>query len=136
MDYTQNGLKIKNRKPLEMARTFTADLVMRAMKSCRNSEVFGTEKLSIFHLKHLGPRAIEYITTLFNASVTTCQIPAIWKSSLFIPITKPCKVTAQETSYRPISLLFSYLLSTIISFLLQTNKVSDLSTRPPQLCYS
>ena len=61
--------------------------------------------LSIFHLKHLGPRAIEYIITLFNLSVTTCQIPAIWKSSLIIPIPKPGKDTSVGTSYRPISLL-------------------------------
>ena len=88
------------RKPLEMARTFTADLVMKAIKSCRNSKVFGADKLSIFHLKHLGPRAIEYIH-----SVTTYQIPTIWKSSLIIPIPKPGKNTSQETSYRPISLL-------------------------------
>ena len=55
--------------------------VMKAIKSSRNSKAFGPDKLSIFHLKHLGPMAIEYITTLFNLSVTTCQIPAIWKSS-------------------------------------------------------
>ena len=56
------------RKPLEMVRTFTTDLVMKAIKSCRSSKAFVTDKLSIFHLKHLGPRAIEYITTLFNLS--------------------------------------------------------------------
>ena len=78
---------------------------MKAIKSCRNSKAFGPDKLSIFHLKHLGPRAIEYITALFNLSVTTCQIPAIWKSSLIIPIPKPGKDTSQGTSYRPISLL-------------------------------
>ena len=76
------------RKSLEMAQTFTMDLVRRAIKICRNSEAFGTDKLSIFHLKNLGTRAIEYITALFNLSVTTCQIPAIWKSSLIIPIPK------------------------------------------------
>ena len=65
------------RKPLEMVRTFTTDLVMKAIKSCRNSKAFGPDKLSIFHLKHLGPRAIEYITALFNLSATTCRIPAI-----------------------------------------------------------
>ena len=59
------------RKPLEMAQTFTVDLVIRAIKSCRNSKAFGTNKLSIFHLKHLGPRPIEYITALFNLSLTT-----------------------------------------------------------------
>ena len=93
------------RKPLEMVRTFTTDLVMKAIRSCGNSRAFGPEKLSIFHLKHLGPRVIEYITTLFNLSATTCRIPAIWKSSLIIPIPKPDKDTYQGTSYRPISLI-------------------------------
>ena len=113
------------RKSLEMAQSFTSDLVMKAIKSCRNSKAFGPDKLSIFHLKHLGPRAIEYITALFNLSVTTCQIPAIWKSSLIIPIPKPGKDTSQGTSYRPISLLCpaakvmeSLLLPTINKFLL------------------
>ena len=65
------------------------------------------------------------ITTLFNLSVTTCQIPAIWKSSLIIPIPKPGKDTSQGTSYRPISLLCpsakvmeSLLLPTINKYLL------------------
>ena len=78
---------------------------MKAIKSCRNSKAFGPDKLSIFHLKHLGPRAIEYITTLFNLSATTCRIPAIWKSSLIISIPKPGMDTSQGTSYRPISLI-------------------------------
>ena len=90
---------------MEMAQTFTTDLVRRAIKSYRNSKAFGLDKLSIFHLKNLGPRTIEYIATLFNLSVTTCQIPAIWKSSLIIPIPKPGKDTSVGTSYRPISLL-------------------------------
>ena len=60
------------RKSLDMAQTFTTDLVSRAIKSCRTSKAFGPDKLSIFHLKNLGPRAIEYITALFNLSVTTC----------------------------------------------------------------
>ena len=90
---------------MEMAETFTADIVTRAIKSCRNSKAFGPDKFSIFHLKNLGPRAIEYITALFNLSVTNCQIPAIWKSSLIIPIPKPGKDTSVGTSYRPISLL-------------------------------
>ena len=131
------------RKPLEMVRIFTTDLVMKAIKSCRNSKAIGPDKHSIFHLKHLGPRAIEYITTLFNLSATTCLIPAIWKSSLIIPIQKPGKDTSQGTSYRPISLIcpaakvmFFYQRSTNISSLLETNTVSDVNTLPPWLCYS
>ena len=46
-----------------MVRTFTTDLVMKAIMSCRNSTAFGLDKLSIFHLKHLGPRANKYITS-------------------------------------------------------------------------
>ena len=46
----------------------------REIKSCRNSKVFGPDKLSIFHLNHLGPKAIEYITALFILSVTTYSI--------------------------------------------------------------
>ena len=87
-----------------MAQTLTTDLV-RTIKSCRNSKTFGPDKLSIFHFKHLVPRAIEHITALFNLSVTTCQIPAIWKSSMIIPIPKPGKDTSIGTSYRSISLL-------------------------------
>ena len=82
------------RKSLEMTQTFTTDLVRRAIKSYRNNKAFGPDQLSIFHLKHIGPRTIEFITSLFNLSVTTCQIPAIWKSSLIIPIPKPGKDTS------------------------------------------
>ena len=40
--------------------TFTTDLVTRAIRSCSNTKTFGPDKLSIFHLKHLGPRATAY----------------------------------------------------------------------------
>ena len=96
MDRLMNG---------QIAHTFTTDLVRRAIKSCRNSKAFGQDKLSIFHLKHLGPRAIEYTTALFNLSITTCQISAIWKSSLIIPIPNPGKDNSVGTSYRPTSLI-------------------------------
>ena len=104
-----------------MAQTFTMDLVMRAIKSCRNSKAFRPDKLSIFHFKNLGPRATEYITALFNLSVTTCQIPAIWKSSLIIPIPKPGKDTSVGTSYRLLcsaaKVLESLILPTINKYL-------------------
>ena len=93
------------RKSLEMAQTFNKVLVRRAIKRRRNSTAFGPDKLSIFHLKNFRPRAIGYITAVFNLSVTTCQIPAIWNSSLIILIAKPGKDTSVGTSYRPISLL-------------------------------
>ena len=117
-------------KSLEMAQTFTTVLVMRAIKSCRNSKAFSPDRLSIFHLKHLGHRAIEYITALLNPSVTTCQIPAIWKSSLIIPIPKPDKHTSVGTSYRPISLLCP-AAKVLKSLILPTiNKYIQPASRP------
>ena len=79
------------RKPLDISHKYSP--WMRFFRSFRNSNAFTPDKLIILHMKHLGPRAIEYIT-------------AIWKSSLFIPIPKPGKDTVQGTSYRPISFLW------------------------------
>ena len=93
------------RNPKEPAVTFTTDLVTRAFRSCSNTKAFGPDKLSFFHLKHLGPRAIACPTEVFNDSVNSSRIPAIWKSSTVIPIPKPGKDTSQDTSYRPISVI-------------------------------
>ena len=142
---TRVVMRETKRKPLEMVQTFTTDLVMKAVKSCRNNKAFGPDMFSIFDLKHLGHRTIEYITTLFILSATTCRIQAIWRSSLIIPIPKPGKDTSQRTSYRPISLIcpaakvlesLYYQQSTNISPLLKTNTVSDVNTLPPRLCCS
>ena len=92
------------RKSLMSAVTFTTDQVIKGISNCSNTKAFGPDKLSIFHLKNLGPRAIEYVTALFNDSIT-CRIPAIWKSSIVIPIPKRGKDSSLGISYRPISLL-------------------------------
>ena len=93
------------RKSLMSAVTFTTDQVIKGISNCSNTKAFGPDKLSIFHLKNLGPRAIEYVTAIINDSVTSCRIPVIWKSSIVIPIPKPGKDSSLGTSYRPISLL-------------------------------
>ena len=93
------------RKSLMSALTFTTDQVIKGISNCSNTKAFGPDKLSIVHLKNLGPRAIEYLTALFNDSVTSCRILAIWKSSIVIPIPKTGKDSSLGTSYRPISLL-------------------------------
>ena len=86
--------------------TFTTDQVIKGISNCSNTKPVGYDKLSILHLKNLGPRAIGYLTALFNDSVTSCRIPAIWKSSIGIPIPKPGKDYSLGTSYQPISLLY------------------------------
>ena len=93
------------RKSLTSAVTFTTYQVTKGISSCSNTRAYGPDKLSIFHLKHLGSRGIEYLTALFNDSVTSCRIPSIWKPSIVIPIPQPGKDSSLSTSYRPISLL-------------------------------
>jgi hypothetical protein len=56
-------------------------------------------------LKHIGPRAINFLTTLFNISVSKAELPAIWKAAVIVPIQKPGKPADLGPSCRPISLL-------------------------------
>ena len=65
----------------------------------------GPDGISTLHLKHLGPSGISYLTEIFNLSVSTSQIPQIWKSSIIIPLLKTAKPAEESTSYRPVSLL-------------------------------
>ena len=93
------------RKSLTTVVTSTTDQVTKGIISCSNTRDSGPDKLSIFHLNHLGSREIEYLTALFNDSVTSCRMPSIWKSSIVIPTPKPGKDSSLSTSYRHISLL-------------------------------
>ena len=50
------------RMSLEEAELFTSDQVTTAIKTCRSSRAYGPDFLSIFHLKNIGPLAIEHLT--------------------------------------------------------------------------
>ena len=52
------------RKSLTSAVPFTTDQVTKGISCCSNTRAFRPNKLSIFHLKHLGSRGIEYLTAL------------------------------------------------------------------------
>ena len=124
------------RKSLMSAVTFITDQVIKGISNCSNTKAFGPLKLCIFHRKNLGPRAIEYLTTLFNDSVTSCRIPVIWKSSIVILIPKPGKHSSLGTSYRPISLLGpaakvleALIFTTVITHLLPASDQHGFRTR-------
>ena len=127
---------ISLRKSLTSAATFTIDQFTKGIRSCSNTRAFGPDKLSIFHLKHLVSRGIEYLTALFDYSVTSCPIPSICNSSIVIPIPKPGKDSSLSTSYRPISLLCpaakvmeALLLPTVNNHLLLSADQHGFSTR-------
>ena len=83
----------------------TEEQVYKAIKQAKASRALGPDNIATIHLKHLGPFGIKYLTTIFNISLTTSNIPDIWKSSNIIPLLKPGKPAEESTSYRPVSLL-------------------------------
>ena len=85
--------------------SFTTDQTTEAIKKAKASKALGPDGLSSLHLKNLGPAGIKYLTDLFNLSTSTSTIPAIWKTSIIIPLLKPSKPSDDSTSYRPVSLL-------------------------------
>ena len=78
---------------------------IQALQKTSNKKSLGPDKIAPIHLKHLGPRAIEALTTLFNNVRNRNIIPHTWKLARLAPIHKPNKDKNKGTSYRPISLL-------------------------------
>ena len=126
--------------------TFTTDQVIKGISNCSNTKAFGPDKLSIFHIKNLGPKAIEYLTALFNDSVTSCRIPAIWKSSIVIPIPKPTMILCKNFISANLTTLpgsesyggshVYHCQPTHTSSPLLTNTNSDPDTQPLLLYYN
>jgi hypothetical protein len=48
---------------------------------------------------------LDYLTQLFNLSISNADLPAIWKAAVIVPILKPGKPATEGSSYQPISLL-------------------------------
>jgi hypothetical protein len=71
-----------------MTTTFTTQQVDDAIRASNHSMATGPNGLEPEHLKHLGSRAIEYLTALFNLSVGNADIPSIWKKALVLQLSK------------------------------------------------
>jgi hypothetical protein len=84
---------------------FTDDLVSKAIKKAKCSKASGPDSITNLHLKALGPHGVRYLTEVFNLSIRSARIPAIWKLSTIVPLGKPGKDATLAPSYRPISLL-------------------------------
>ena len=97
--------KVILRKQLGDAPVFSAIEVFKAIKAMKSKRSAGPDGLSMLQLKHLGPKAIGHLCAIFNASVSRCWIPAIWKTAHIVPLPKPGKDASLAASYRPVSLL-------------------------------
>ena len=83
----------------------THEQLIKAIKDSKNKNSTGPDNINIKHLKHLGPRALDYLLNIYILTISTNEIPSIWKTAKIIPIAKPNKNIDEGTSYRPISLL-------------------------------
>ena len=61
--------------------------------------------MSTLHLKKLAHGAINFLTNIFNLSISTGQIPETWYKAIIIPILKSGKDDNIGKYWRPISLL-------------------------------
>ena len=64
----------------------------------------GPDGISPPLLKHLGPKAMLALLTLFNFSFETGAVPQIWRNATIVPLLKAGKPPSELGSYRPISL--------------------------------
>jgi hypothetical protein len=85
--------------------TFTPLQTRNAINESKSSSAVGPDGLTDIHLKHLGPRGLAYLTSLFNLSVNNADLPAIWKAAVIVPVLKPGKPAGDSASYRRILLL-------------------------------
>lgn len=83
----------------------TPEQTADAIKQSKSSKALGPDGISPIMLKHIGPKAIEYLTTVFNNTVNKASIPTMWKTGRIVPLLKPGKPPESGKSYRPISLL-------------------------------
>ena len=62
--------------------------------------------MSTLHLKKHAHGAIDYLTNIYNQSISTGQIPEIWHKAIIILILKPSKGNNIGKNWRPISLQY------------------------------
>ena len=101
------GLLRELQKPIQKDpdTIFSPQQTFEVIKKSKNSKAIGPDGMSPMMLKKLGPRAISYITEIFNDVLKTSITPPIWKTGRIIPLLKPGKPADEGKSYRPVSLL-------------------------------
>ena len=97
--------KLTSQLPLDDGPVFTGEDVRRAILDMNSSKATGPDGLTILQYQRLGPCALNYLAKIYNLTLSTCSVPAIWKMSHIIPLSKPGKDESLGSSYRPISLL-------------------------------
>ena len=91
--------------PLTGTTSFTPADTKEAIRLDKSSTANGPDGMSTLLLMKHAQGAINYLTSIFNLSFSTGQIPEIWQKAIIIPILKPGKDNNIGKNWRPISLL-------------------------------
>ena len=83
--------------PLTGTPFFTPADTKEVIGLAKSSTAIGPDGMSTLHIKKLAQGAINYLTNIFNLSISTGQIPEIWHKAIIILIIKPGKDDTTRT---------------------------------------
>ena len=100
-----NANKIDTEKVRDAHDWITEDLVRKSLLQFKPNKAPGPDGLKPIVFKYLPPNAIEILTVIFQACISLCHTPKLWRETKVIFLPKPGKTTYSiPKSYRPISL--------------------------------
>ena len=91
--------------PLRGTPSFTPADTYEANRLAKSTTANEPDGMSSFHLKKLAHGAINYLTNIFNLSISSGQMLEIWHKAIIIPILWSGKDNNIGKNRRPISLL-------------------------------
>uniref|UniRef100_A0A2M4CVF1 Putative reverse transcriptase-like protein n=1 Tax=Anopheles darlingi TaxID=43151 RepID=A0A2M4CVF1_ANODA len=80
-------------------------VIKNLISNLKNKLSTGPDGLNARTLKQLPPKALVYLTFIFNSCIKLAYFPVEWKRAKVIPIHKPQTTPSDPKNYRPISLL-------------------------------
>lgn len=83
----------------------TATEVKEEIKRVNTRKAPGLDRINGQAIKFFTPKAVTFVTTLFNALLRLQYFPTAWKVASIVMVQKPGKPIEDVKSYRPISLL-------------------------------
>ena len=91
-DKSKSQFKLQfHQLPLTGTLSFTPADRKEAIRLAELSSSIGLDEMGTHHLNKLAHGAINYLSNIFNLSISTGQIPEIWNKAIIIQIIKPCK---------------------------------------------
>jgi hypothetical protein len=81
---------------------FTEEEIVKVMKNIKPSFATGPDGINAFFMKKVSNSIAPVLRNIFNLSMETGVVPALWRKALIVPVPKSRK-RSQVSEYRPIS---------------------------------